>query len=190
MVRILRGAVRVRKPVFETEQMDEKVRIHERAETEFMDDPHGQILSLARDHAELIAGLIQKNARHAHTLPQAQALVELFGRERYSFSVGRGDLAQANIAVKTRSWAAPPYGRNYPQDFLVLLRVPGRVALDLLVRELEASAQDHHVVFAEYAGCFLHISVGPVYQAGIAVINCQARRDSGRGNTTLGEDQA
>ena len=38
--------------------MVKKVRIHERAETELMDDADGHILSLAGDCSEVVAGLV------------------------------------------------------------------------------------------------------------------------------------
>src|SRR5690348_13019053 len=174
MFRILRGAIRVRELVFKAEQMFRKVRIHERAETEVMDELDGKILALASNYGEVVAGLIEKNARHAHLLPQAHAPFELAGRESYFFSRGRGHLPQANVAVKARTRRAISDGRDYLENFLVLLGVARGVAPGLLVRELQAIAQDHHVVGAEYSRGFLDISVGPIYQTGIAVIDSQA----------------
>src|SRR5436309_2450255 len=102
MFRILRGTIRIRELVFEAEQMVQKIRIHERAETELMDDPNSHILSLASDYSKVVASLIQKNACHIHVLPQAHALFQLSGRERYFFSLGRWDFTQAYVAIKTR----------------------------------------------------------------------------------------
>src|SRR5439155_22265502 len=118
--------------------------------------------------------LIQKDSCHAHVLPQSNALFQRSGREIYFFWLGRGDLTQADVAIKTRPGPAIPDGRDYPEGLLVLLWVPRREAPGLLVRELKAIAQDHHVVGAEHTGCFLHISVGPITQAGIPVIDSQA----------------
>ena len=103
MFRILGGTIRVRELVFKTENMVQKVRIHERAETELMDDPDGHILSLASDYGKVVAGLIQENAGHTHMLPQARALFQFSGRERYFLALTRWDLTQADIAVKARS---------------------------------------------------------------------------------------
>src|SRR5436853_5805668 len=183
MFRILRGTIRVRELVFKAEQVVQKVRVHERAETELMDDPDGHILSLASDYGKVVSSLIQKNARHTHTLPQAYALFELPGSERYFFFLRRWDLTQADVAIKTRPGPAIPDGRDYPEGLLVLVWVPGRIAPGLFVRELQAIAQDHHVVSAEHPGCFLYISVGPIYQTGIAVIDCQARGSGSNGSS-------
>src|SRR6266550_1400021 len=80
-----------------------------------MDDPDGHILPLASDYRKVVAGLIQKNTRYAHMLPQAHTLFQLFGGKRYLFSLRRWDFTQANVAVKTRSWAAIPDGCDYPE---------------------------------------------------------------------------
>src|SRR5207253_10996065 len=114
-----------------------------------MDDPDGHILPLASDYWKVVAGLIQKNARHAHMLPQAHTLFQLLGGKGYLFSFRRWRLTQADVAVKTCSWAAIPDGRDYPEGFLMLLWIPRRVAPGLFVRELNAIAQYHHVVCAE-----------------------------------------
>src|SRR2546429_5809923 len=122
-----------------------------------------------------------------------RSLCQLSGRQRYFFWLGRGDLTQANVAIKTRPGPVIPDGCDYPEGLLVLLGVPRREAPGLLVRELKAIAQDHHVVGAEHAGCSLHISVGPINQAGIPVIDCQALGSpsyGSGGHGTPAEEQA
>ena len=155
-----------------------------------MDDADGGILSLASDGGKVVAGFIQKNARHPHMLPQARAFFQLFGRQRYFFSPWRWNLTQADVTTKSRPWAAIPDGRDYPESLLVLLGVPRRVAPGFFVRELQAIAQDHHVVRAEHTGCLLHISVGPISQTGIPVIDGQSRGSRSSREDALGKEQA
>src|SRR6266566_3930706 len=189
MLRILRGTLCGREVVFTAEQIVQKVCIHERAETERVDDPDGHILSLAIHSGKIVASLIQKNACHTHLLPQAHALFQLTGREKYFFSLGRWNLTQADVAIKTRPSPAISDGRDYPEDLLVLLWVPRRVAPGLLVRELKAVAQDHPVVRAEHTGCLLHIPVGPIYQTGIPVIDGQTQGSRSRRDDRLCNEQ-
>src|SRR2546429_6722345 len=66
-----------------------------------------------------------------------RSLFQLSGRQRYFFWLGRGDLTQANVAIKTRPGPAIPDGCDYPEGLLVLLGVPRREAPGLLVRELD-----------------------------------------------------
>src|SRR5205814_9509084 len=101
-----------------------------------MDDPDGGILSLASDDGEVVAGFIQKNARHPHMLPQARAFFHLFGRQRYFFCPCRWNLTQSDVIIKTRSWAAIPVCRDYPEGLLVLLVVSRMVVSVLSVQAL------------------------------------------------------
>src|SRR2546430_16789236 len=90
----------------------------------------------------------------------------------------RSTLFPYTTLFRSRRGAAIPDGRDYPEGLLVLLGVPRRVAPGFSVRELQAIAQDHHVVRAEHTGCLLDISVGPICQAGIPVIDGQSRGSS------------
>src|SRR6201998_4021054 len=170
MFRVLCRSIRVRELVFNAKQVVQKIRIHERAEAEFMDNLYGHVLPLASDDTEVIAGFIQKNACHAHLLPQAHAIFQLGRRESY-FTLGRWDVPQTDVTIKARSWLAISDGRDYGEGLLVLFRVPRRVATRLSVWEFKAIAQYHDVVCAEHARGFLRISVGLIYQARIAIID-------------------
>src|ERR1700745_3208873 len=134
-----------------------------------MDDPDGHILSLASDYSKVVTGLIQENACTTHALPQVPPFCQLPGRERYFFSLRIWNLTQADVTVKTSPGAEIPDSRDYPKRLLVLLGVPRGVAPGLLVRELQAIAQDHHVVRTKHTRRLLQISVGPVDQTGIPV---------------------
>ena len=133
-----------------------------------MDVRDNRILAFTIYNFPVIARFIQKNAVDAHLLPEADAFL-------YFLLVQTLAIAQANVAEEFRSRATLCKVLDDPARLLVFVRTHSwRLAVRAMIRKLDSVAEHNHVVRTENASSLLDVTRGPICDAGISIVDCQA----------------